>query len=565
MIDELPVVGAVLGVAVAAAVGVPLPQGWTIALLVGALVVRRPVLVVVALALLVGARADASFSALEEPLPSRIDAEATLMSDPAPRRFGLQAVVSVDGRRYLAEVPTDAAGAVRPMLTGERIRIEGRPRDLDGAPVGWVRSRHLAGRLSATSIDEVGPGPPWYRVANALHRTITAGGATMGHDRGPLYTGLVLGDDREQSELMTFRFQAAGLTHLLAVSGQNVAFLLAVAAPLLRRVGPSAKVALALGVLVLFVLVTRAEPSVLRAAVMAAVAMAAVSSGRVTSGLRVLCLTVMAVLLADPLLVWSVGFQLSVCATAGLLVLARPLADRMPGPDWLRLPLAVTLAAQLTTAPLLLSLAGGLPSIAVLANLLAGPAAGAVMMLGVTVGPIAGLLREPWASWLQVPTSTMVAWVELVARWCSRAPAPTLGPLDLLVLVAASTWLLLVPRRIASTGWRRVSCVAPVVALVWTLWPAGPPAGTHRLDDGSLLRVSECGVVLELVAEWPDEVLEELWRMDVRRADLVVAVGGQRTSAAAQLIGEQLGARVERRDGAAPGEAAPGPRVACRR
>ena len=50
-----------------------------------------------------------------------------------------------------------------------------------------------------------------------------------------LYTGLVIGDDREQPADLADAFRGAGLTHLLAVSGQNVAFALALAGPLLRR------------------------------------------------------------------------------------------------------------------------------------------------------------------------------------------------------------------------------------------------------------------------------------------------------------------------------------------
>ena len=549
MNGELGVVVATAAVIAVAVVGCAVSVPAAVAVLVVGVALgatfRQPAVAVLAVVVVVGARAEASAAALLVAPPAEVEGVAVLVSDPAPRRFGLQAVVDLDGRRYVADVPTDRAGAVRSMLTGERVRLDGRTRDLDGAPRGWVLSRHLAGRLSVRSIEPAGRGPIWFRAANLVHRTISAGATTMGDERGSLYAGLVLGDDRGQSELMRFRFEASGLTHLLAVSGQNVAFVLAVAAPLFRRAGAGTRLAAAAALLGLFVLVTRAEPSVLRAAAMAAIALVAVTSGRTASGLRVLCLTVMAVLLVDPLLVHSIGFQLSVCATAGLLLLARPLADRLPGPEWLRLPLAVTISAQVATAPLLLALADGLPSVAVLTNLLAGPAAGAVMMLGVTVGLVAGTVREPWSGLLQTPAETAVRWVDLVATAGSRAPAPTLGAAEVAALVLAGV-LVAVATRPGGPRRRRAALVAAAVVLAtWASWPAATAPGRHELGSGSALLVERCGLVVEVhSADGPGDVLDPLWRVGVRRADLVVAGDGQRNRAVAGAVADQLGAAV---------------------
>ena len=86
--------------------------------------------------------------------------------------------------------------------------------------------------------------------------------------RRALLAGLVLGDDRDQPAVLRDAFSAVGLTHLLAVSGQNVAFVLAAAGPLLRRLRLGPRLAAVLVLLAFFALVTRFEPSVLRAAVM---------------------------------------------------------------------------------------------------------------------------------------------------------------------------------------------------------------------------------------------------------------------------------------------------------
>ena len=114
--------------------------------------------------------------------------------------------------------------------------------------------------------------------------------------------------------------------------------------------------------------------------------------GRPSSRLRVLALAVTVLLLIDPLLVHSVGFLLSVGACVGIAVLARPLTDLLPGPRGLITPLAVTMAAQVGVAPVLVPVFGGVPVASLPANLLAVPAAGPVMMWGLAAGLPAGVL-----------------------------------------------------------------------------------------------------------------------------------------------------------------------------
>src|SRR5690606_6159961 len=152
-------------------------------------------------------------------------------------------------------------------------------------------------------------------------------------------------------------------------SGQNVLFVLAAAGPVLRRLQLRGRLVASLAVIGLFAVVTRAEPSVLRASAMAAIACWAAFAGRPVSRLRILALAVAGLLLVDPLLARSVGFRLSVGASAGLVLLASPLAARLPGPRWLAEPLAVTLAAQVGVAPFLLTTFGGMPVVTVVANL----------------------------------------------------------------------------------------------------------------------------------------------------------------------------------------------------
>lgn len=232
--------------------------------------------------------------------------------------------------------------------------------------------------------------------------------------------GLLIGDDREQSTEMITAFRGAGLSHLTAVSGQNVAYLLAIAAPLLVRVQSRWRLVATVFLLGWFVVLTRAEPSVIRATTMAAFSAYGIARGRDVPPLRILAIALGALLLIDPLIAWSVGFWMSGCATAGLIVLTPVIAKVLPGPSWLIGALSTTLGAQLGVMPITLFVFGSAPIVAIATNLLAVPIAGAIMLVGLPMGLIVGLLSEvsllsPLCDVLMLPITFAVRWVWWVA------------------------------------------------------------------------------------------------------------------------------------------------------
>ena len=249
----------------------------------------------------------------------------------------------------------------------------------------------------------------------------------------------MIGDDRALPAITRDEFRASGLSHLTAVSGENVAFVLAVAGPFLRRLGLRWRWLVTVALLVFFAAVTRFEPSVLRAVTMAAIATTATFVARPASTLRVLALAVTALLIIDPLLVWSVGFALSCGASLGIVLLARPLAVRWRGPRVLIEPLAVTVAAQLGVLPVAAAVFGGVPLAAFPANMLAAPAAGPVMVWGLTGGLLAGLAPAWLATALHVPSRVLVGWIGVVAHWCAALPLGSIGwPAGAVLIVAAA-------------------------------------------------------------------------------------------------------------------------------
>lgn len=491
----------------------PEPLWVGVALIAFALAGRWPTVLCVGAAILASSLGARSWAGLDPPMPGTMaEGRATLVTDPVSQDGAVHAELRLGSRRVQAWARGPIASALRPMLAGEMVSVAGRLSPTNGRTRAYLSRRHIASRMTLMSLGEPSPGGVLARVANDVRRTLLHGAESIPGRQRALFAGFVLGDDREQDPVSVDDFRAAGLTHLLAVSGQNVAFVLALAAPALGLLGLRNRFLLGVAILLAFGVLTRWEPSVLRASAMAGVALFAATVGRPASTLRVLSLAVTGLLLIDPLLVGSVGFLLSCGACAGIAVLAGPLSRRMP------LPLAVTLAAQVGVAPVLITVFSGVPVASIPANLLAVPAAGPVMVWGLAAGLPAGLLGGSAARLIHVPTRLLVAWIAGVARWGAILPLGQIAMVHALILVGLAVLAVLVPRR-------QVRMVLGVLAVGVCLWPAVAPSpratGGVLAGDARLWREGSA-TVLVVGRPRPGPLLAALRTAAVRGLGLVV-------------------------------------------
>jgi competence protein ComEC len=232
---------------------------------------------------------------------------------------------------------------------------------------------------------------------------------------GALLRGLTIGDTEGMPAEDEDLLRRAGLSHLVAVSGSNVAIVLGSLLLLTRRAGPMIGYPIAIAGLVLYVFVVGFEPSVLRAAVMGTIGCCAALFGSRSEPLAALGTAVTIVLLFQPWLLWSAGLQLSVAATLGIVLWAPAIAERVPAPRPVALALGVTCAAQIAVAPVLIATFGSLSIAGVAANVLAAPA----VPIATVAGSLAGLLAAislPIARVLMIPAGLAASWIAWVGR-----------------------------------------------------------------------------------------------------------------------------------------------------
>ncbi len=346
--------------------------------------------------LLGGARVASIDARAERALGAdRFDGPAIVLERPRRSRFGSWAFVelhggSAQGSRVVARAG-DELRWPRGGEPGTEVRAAGslaRPRRTPGARLDWpayLRRRGVAAELDLDVLRPTGRrrggARGWVdRVRRRAERGIVAG---QPRDRAAVARGMVLGQDETIDPLVVDDFRRSGLGHLLAVSGQNVVLLCALAMPLLTRTGLRARVAALILLVAAYVLVAGAGPSLQRAAAMAIAGLAALAVGRVRSRWYALLLAAAVTLAYDPRAAAEPGWQLSFAAVAGILLLAPPLRRRLGGlPRPLAEGAAMTLAATLATAPIAghhfeaVSVAG------LIANLVALPLVAPIVWLG---------------------------------------------------------------------------------------------------------------------------------------------------------------------------------------
>jgi competence protein ComEC len=180
----------------------------------------------------------------------------------------------------------------------------------------------------------------------------------------------------------------------------------------------------------LYIFVAGAPPSAIRAGVVATFVLAAPLFGRQLSPLHFMSTMLACVLAYNPLLVHNPGFQLSVAAVFGILLLRRPLVALVNAtvlrpfgkpPELLSNLFAVSLAAQIATTPIIAASFDEVSLIGVLTNLIAVPLSGPILTLGL-LGTFAGSVAAPLAYAINASNGFLVTVLAKVAEGASALP-----------------------------------------------------------------------------------------------------------------------------------------------
>jgi competence protein ComEC len=573
-------------------------------------VCRAPTLaaVVGSLVLTGAAVGDARLAALDAPAARIRDGpveqlRVRLASRPRASAFGSSAEVvvaggSLGGARLLLRAPRWTrlpAG----LDTGRELLVSGRLRRLRPGKGGssefaaFLRQRGVSAELfldraRATGGRRGGVAGVLDRMRERAEHGVAAG---LPAPEAALARGMVLGQDEEIDDATRQDWRDAGLAHLLAVSGQNVMLLVALAVPLLAlaRVGPVGRGVALLGLVTLYVPLAGAGPSLQRAGIMGVAGIAAMMLSRPASRWYALLLATALTLVLNPRASDDPGWQLSFVAVAGILAVGRPLAAALTrvGGGLMRDParqparalmrgladgIAITVAATLATAPLVAYHFDSVPLAGLLANLLALPAVAPAMWLGMVKAAL-GLAAAPFppadelASLLGPLTRPPLAYLERLAERCADLPGgqlelPLHSPLAVCAAYAAIGLALAAVRRLWRGGlgperppslgfaehaaaWRRaprsfrVAVVAVLVMVVLLASAAGlgspsPPGDlTIRFLDigqGDATLVQHPDGTAVLFDGGPPEggVTRLLRRAGVRRLAIVVATHASR-------------------------------------
>lgn len=420
-----------------------------------------------AVMIVAGAAGQARLHAIDsDPLAAvssgaKIQLRGFLLEHPRSRHYGItvRARVAVGVRHWQtieirthARMSTDtASGTVPTSEIGDEIVATGRLKAVDGparTPEARSFARYLLRngvrrRLQADSIVMTGrrrSGPAGFvdEVRRRSERTLATG---LAAEPAALLRGMVLGGDNGIPETTTDAFRVAGLTHILAVSGQNVLLLIILVQAIATAsgLGRLPRLLIPIALICIYVPLCGAQASVVRAGAMGLAGLVAMSASRPSSRAYALFLGAIAVLAYNPRATADVGAQLSFAAVLGIMAFTRPLAARLRRwPRWAAEAFAATAGATLATAPLMAYHFGTLSLVSLAANVLAAPLIGPIVWLG----SLAAAVGQAWpdvGAMLNAPNEFLLASLITLAKIAAAAPGaqvelPQFGELTLALL-----------------------------------------------------------------------------------------------------------------------------------
>ena len=299
---------------------------------------------------------------------------------------------------------------------------------------------------------------------------------------GALIPGMVLGDTSKQSAEFKNSMKRSGLTHLVAVSGANFALVSAFVLWMMQFLFARMKFRLSATAisLIAFIALVRPSPSVLRAAAMAAVLLVAQGTKRGRDSLPALGFAMAAVVIVDPWQARDAGFALSVLATAGLLLFAPVLIEKLSThmPDKLAQALAPPIAAIVFCSPIIVALSGYLAPMSVIANLFAAPFVAPITIVGFIAAlfsPFAPFISSVLIWFIRFPAGT----IALIAHWASSFPVLTLrtGIIGFLIVAGFTlgSWLF--------KKWFKHILVFTLIVLISITWLQRWPGGDWQVAN----------------------------------------------------------------------------------
>ena len=452
-------------------------------------------------------------------------------------------LVEPGGARLAATLPRYPA--IEP---GMAVSVSGgvRPPPADDPYGDYLRRTGVSGTLRARSL-EVRPveDTPAVQLERLRRGAATALTTAIPEPEAGLAAGIVVGLRDRVDRNLAADFTTVGASHVVAISGWNIAIVAASVAALGGGLARRRRAVLTATAIVLYVAFAGASASVVRAAAMAGVVLVARESGRAGRAAAALGWAALLLLLVDPHLVTDAGFQLSTLATAGILAWATPLnawltgaaRGRMPG--WLIECLAVSLAAQAATLPVVLVTFGRLAIVSPIVNLaivpLVAPAmAASAIALG---GGLATMVGAPSvvATLLGLPAWFLLSVVVGIVEATASLPfaSATLEPpwnIAAGVLSALLPALVVGARRRLHAGSRgpkeNVSAGTPQTRLHRARRSTRPAAGprARRIVAGAMV-VSLVAVGLAAVHR-PDGSTR-ITVLDVGQGDAILVEGGR--------------------------------------
>ena len=260
---------------------------------------------------------------------------------------------------------------------------------------------------------------------NTRNKVIEIAKKILPKETSSLLIGILIGERQYISEDITENFSKSSLSHILAISGSHISYIIIGITFILTKSRTSKKGMYIITILslIFFIFITNFSSSVIRACIMGIIVLFAKIVYRKPDILTSISVSLLIILIDNPFAIKDIGLQLSYLGTIGIVYLNKPIANFLEKYMKKKIAkiLAITISAQIMVLPVTVINFNNISTVFIISNIIAAPLTGGIILLGYA-NVLIGVISLDIAKVIAIITHSLVQLLIWTAEFTAKIP-----------------------------------------------------------------------------------------------------------------------------------------------
>lgn len=334
-----------------------------------------------------------NYEKIYKEIPKEIKTTATIVSEAKQTEYYYSYEIKISNKKFIMYVKKDYPQKLK---YGMKIILEGEyiepteDRNYKGFNYKeYLKTKKIYGSIKAEKISIIKENDVNFilRISNSTrNKVIEIAKKILPQETEGLLIGILIGERGYIPENITENFSKSSLSHILAISGSHISYIIIGITYILTKSKTSKKGMYIITIfsLIFFIFITNFSPSVIRACIMGIILLFAKIVYRKPDILTSISVSLLIILIDNPFAIKDIGLQLSYLGTLGIVYLNKPISNFLEKYMNKKVSeiLAITISAQIMVLPVTIINFNNISTVFIISNIIATPLTGGIILLG---------------------------------------------------------------------------------------------------------------------------------------------------------------------------------------